>query len=178
MKIINLLGGPSSGKSTTAAGLFYKMKLAKYKVELVTEYAKSLVYSERGNMFCQQDYIFAKQHHMLYRLKDKVDWLITDSPLILSIIYAGYNWRDKNIEKYFNFSEFVHSVNDEYDNYYFFLNRVKEYQKYGRNESEEEARKIDKEIIDLLDDAMYNYHVFDGDETAINRIVDKLNIKI
>ena len=40
MKIINLIGEPSAGKSTIAAELFAKMKKAGYNVELVTEYAK------------------------------------------------------------------------------------------------------------------------------------------
>ena len=46
MKVINLFAGPGTGKSTTAAGLFYKMKSKGYMVELVTEFAKDLVYQE------------------------------------------------------------------------------------------------------------------------------------
>jgi len=41
MKIINLYGGPGSGKSTIAAGIFYKAKLDdRYRVELFREMAK------------------------------------------------------------------------------------------------------------------------------------------
>ncbi len=39
-----MFGGPGTGKSTSAAGLFFKMKLAQMEVELVTEYAKDLVW--------------------------------------------------------------------------------------------------------------------------------------
>ena len=35
--VINFYGGPGSGKSTAAAGLFYKMKLGGYSVELTDE---------------------------------------------------------------------------------------------------------------------------------------------
>jgi len=80
MKVINLFGGPGSGKSTTAAGLFQKMKLKHMSVELISEYAKKLVYSNRlENMLDQQEYIFAKQNNMLHMLRDKVDFVITDS---------------------------------------------------------------------------------------------------
>ena len=34
MKVINFYGGPNSGKSTKAAGLYYKMNMAGYSVEL------------------------------------------------------------------------------------------------------------------------------------------------
>ncbi len=35
MKVINLWGSPGAGKSTAAAGLFYRMKFADYNVELI-----------------------------------------------------------------------------------------------------------------------------------------------
>ena len=45
-RVINLLGAPGAGKSTAAAGLFYRMKKEFLSVELVTEYAKDLIYPE------------------------------------------------------------------------------------------------------------------------------------
>lgn len=41
-KVINLYGGPGTGKSTTAAMLFAKMKLAGFNCEYVPEFAKDL----------------------------------------------------------------------------------------------------------------------------------------
>ena len=38
--IINLIGGPGSGKSTTAAGLFYKLKQMGIDCEMALEFAK------------------------------------------------------------------------------------------------------------------------------------------
>lgn len=43
---INLFAGPGTGKSTTAAGVFFEMKRSGMSVEYVTEYAKSLVFSK------------------------------------------------------------------------------------------------------------------------------------
>lgn len=41
--IIDLIGGPGSGKSTTAAGLFYKLKKLGYNCEMSLEFAKDKV---------------------------------------------------------------------------------------------------------------------------------------
>ena len=69
MQIVNLFGGPGSGKSTTAAGLFYEVKKLKLNVELVTEYAKDAVWEKRHNLLDDQIYIFAKQQRRISRLK-------------------------------------------------------------------------------------------------------------
>ena len=61
MKVINLLGEPGAGKSTTAAEIYACMKKQGYKVELVTEYAKEVLYEDRYRVIEDQVYIFAKQ---------------------------------------------------------------------------------------------------------------------
>lgn len=162
MKIINLFAGPSSGKSTTAAGLFYLMKSNLYNVELVTEYAKDLTWEERSKTFDNQIYIFAKQYHRLFRLQDKVEWVITDSPLLLSIIYA------KHVPHSFN--QLVLDIWKSQDNISFFIDRVKKYSPIGRVQTEEESIQIDKQTKDMLN--MYNidYYSVAGDLQAPEKI--------
>ena len=46
MKVINIFGGPGTGKSVTAAKLFAELKIQNKNCELITEYAKELVYDE------------------------------------------------------------------------------------------------------------------------------------
>ena len=142
LKLISLYGGPGCGKSTTAAGLFFEMKSAGYKVELVTEYAKDKVYE--GHLGCLEDqiYIFAKQQRRLNRLIGSVEWAITDSPLLLSILYN----KDLSV----NFNNVVLEQYDRYYNYNFYINRVKEYQPYGRSQTEEEAIALDVKMADIL----------------------------
>ena len=73
MRVINILAEPSAGKSTTAAGLFYKMKQDGLRVELVNEYAKDAVWDNRQDILADQLYMLAKQNRKLERLRDKVD---------------------------------------------------------------------------------------------------------
>lgn len=167
MKVINLFAGPGAGKSTTAAGLFFLMKLKGYKVELIIEYAKELVYNEDWETLANQELVTKEQNRRQERLLGKVDYAITDSPLLLGLIY-GQNLSDdlKNkILGYFNY----------YENINFFKARLKPYAQYGRNQNEEEAKEKDREIGALLaaHDIKYNLLVAD-DKDAPQTILDML----
>lgn len=168
MKVVNLFGGPGSGKSTTAAGLFYKMKLRHSSVELVSEYAKKLLYSNRlDNMLDQQEYIFAKQNHLLHTLRDKVDFAVTDSPLLLSNVYASDDWVCVDA-----FRTLVTESFHTYDNINIVLNRPDEFQQYGRRHNREESVEIDASVAKMLKNAGVEYHVFDCDENVVDNILD------
>lgn len=140
--IINLIGGPGTGKSTIAAGLFYELKKSGLNCELVTEYAKDKVWEESFKTLDDQIYVFGKQFHRLYRVYDKVDIVITDSPLLLSIIY------DKGESEYFH--KLVVEQYHNFNNMTFFIERDTVYEESGRMQNEDEAKSIDKEIKDLL----------------------------
>jgi len=164
MKVINLFGGPGSGKSTTAAGLFYRMKLMGCKVELATEYAKDLVYAgQLGTMLEQQEYIFAEQNWRLQRLIEHVDWAIIDSPILLSAIYPQMNQKQHGTRPWPALPEFtklVHKQFQTYDNINIVLNRPEEYQEWGRERSLDEATEIDNMITATLDAGGYDYDTF------------------
>ena len=153
MKVINLYGGPGCGKSTTAAAVFVYMKLKGMNVELVTEYAKDLVWENRlEDMLDQQEYIFAKQNHRLHVLREKVDYVVTDSPLLLSTIYPdAVTW-----PAYYEFCDFVRATDRTYDNINIFLQRFEEkiakeqFQEVGRAHSFNESVILDNRILDML----------------------------
>jgi len=147
MIVINLFGGPGCGKSTAAAGLFYMMKNQGYLVELVTEYAKEIVWADRHTELGDQLYILAKQHHKLHLIKEKVDFAITDSPLLLINTYSKlYNRIPSK-----NFFTFVSDLNEMFDNRYVILERVKSYSDVGRVETLEQAMHIDALIKSELE---------------------------
>jgi hypothetical protein len=156
MTVINLYGGPGTGKSTTAAGLFHLMKTKGYKVELITEYAKDLVYSESFFKMKDQLYIFTKQHHKIWKLRDKLDYVITDSPLPLSLHYFVPDGPyDEKL-----FKDLVISTFNAYKNINIFVIRDLEthsYQEYGRIQTEAEAVLIDLSIRDLLNEYSIEY---------------------
>ena len=92
MIVINLFGVPSAGKSSGAAYIFSKLKMAGINVELVTEVAKDEVWNKSIEPFNCQEYLFGKQSYRLSRLKNKVDVIITDSPLPLTILYNNIHY--------------------------------------------------------------------------------------
>ena len=87
MLVINLFGAPGSGKSTGAAQVFSQLKLHGQNCELVTEFAKDLVWENNQKAFANQIYIFGQQSYRLSKMLDEVDIIITDSPLPISIMY-------------------------------------------------------------------------------------------
>ena len=93
-KVVNFFAPPGSGKSTTAAGTFFKMKLLGLNVELVTEFAKDMCWAGRHQEMYNQVYIISKQFHKMYRLIGQVDYIITDSPLLLGLIYKPDNYHN------------------------------------------------------------------------------------
>jgi len=168
MKVINLLGGPGCGKSTTASGLFYYMKLRGLKVELVREYVKDAVYEDR-NIFDDQVYIFAKQNRRQAILKDKVDWIVTDSPLLLNAVYAPVNY-------YESFSNLCLEAFHEYDNHNFFIDRNKPYSTQGRYHTYEQALEVDKKILDIMNNNNIKYTTVRGGTATPYKIMDMMDI--
>jgi hypothetical protein len=118
MKVINLWAGPGAGKSTTAAGLFFLMKLTGRRVELVTEYAKEVVYDQDPTRIKNQLLILAKQDERLRRLQGQVDYVITDSPLPATWVYAKPPFQDPWFHKT------VNAVFRTYDNFNILVSRL------------------------------------------------------
>ena len=132
------------------------MKSKGYKVELVTEFAKDLVYQESFFRLKDQLMILARQNHKLWVLKDKVDYAIVDSPLLLSQHY----FQDNGDYSEKLFKDFVLDTYNKYDNLNVFLKRNIEehpYQQYGRSQTLEEAIEIDNSIKNILEEVKADY---------------------
>jgi ABC-type oligopeptide transport system ATPase subunit len=179
MKVINLYGGPGSGKSTTAAGLFSLMKIEGQRVELVTEFARDEINSGNAHRLQNQDWIFAHQHHRIERLKDNgLDYVITDSPLLLMLVYAENVWIDK---PYLNsFKQFVYDVDQTYTSYNFFMQRADQSESeleddLGRIHTLEQSKKIDNQILTMLKYHNIIYKQFVVGLDTIEKIYSDIN---
>lgn len=174
MNVINFFAGPGAGKSTLAAGLFYNLKMKGINVELTTEFAKDLTWEGRKIALGNQPYIFGKQYHKIHRLIGQVDAIITDSPLMLNLLYA------KDMKP--SFKEYVVDINGGFDNIDFFVQRIKDYNPKGRNQTIEEAIELDNRLMRLVNFHCLEPQFITGDEkgleSATKYVLEKLNVQI
>lgn len=139
--VINLIGGPGCGKSTAASGLFYALKKLQVNAELSLEWVKNKVYEESFHCIDDQIYIFAKQHHKLFVLEDKVDVVVTDCSLLNSLVYG---------ERRESFDAMVLDLFNEFNNLNIVIRRKQKYVTDGRIETAEEAMNIDDKYIEIM----------------------------
>jgi len=174
MLVVNLYGGPGSGKSTTAAGVFYKLKLWGYNADLVGEYAKDLVYEGRLAVMCEeQDYIFAEQHKRIYRHIGDVDVVVTDSPLMLSTIYLPTHWELSKRSSYIKaLKALIYETDQQYNNLNIFLERPDSYSEDGRAQTLEESIQKDEEIKEMLVKNDIPFHTLKTNANVANEVVD------
>ncbi len=145
--VISLIGGPGTGKSTTMAGTFFELKSRGVTAEMASEWFKGKVWEGTAQVLAKdQLYVTAKQNHELLRLMNTgVQVVISDCPLILSLIYG--------VQESVAFKALVIDKFMEYNNVMVFLNRLKNYDPEGRLQTEAEAKDIDvqsKQVMDFL----------------------------
>ena len=159
-----MLAGPGTGKSTTCAGVFSELKWRGIDCEIATEYAKDKVWERSFDTLNCQTYVFGKQLHRMFRLRGKVEAIITDSPLLLSLIYDERK-----------LPSFTQLVLDEFYSFYninIFLKRIKKYNPNGRMQTEKEAKAIDRKIQKLLKTHDIPYSSIVGCRESVQDIAD------
>ena len=161
--LVNFFGGPGTGKSTTCAGVFHKLKLSGVNCEMALEYAKDRVWEGSGHVLDNQLYVFGKQYHRIWRLLNKVDVVLTDSPLLNSILY----YRDENP----HFPDMVAFEHSRLNNFNVFLQRVKPYNPAGRLQTEDQARDLDLRIQEILKSVGEDFFTAPAVETSIDELV-------
>ncbi len=121
------------------------MKLQQLEVVLIQEIATKMIEQKRIHKLQDQLGILADQHEPYFELNDNVDFLITDSPLILSALY-----QPKNYIKHFE--KMTVSTFNQYDNINFWINRPKEgFSEKRRVHSLKESIKQDNKLKALMD---------------------------
>ncbi len=148
--VVNLLGGPGCGKSTLAHEVVSEIKKHGFTVGFVGEYASELIMQGRGAELREgglpiQQEIFAVQYDRVSALDGKVDFIVTESPSILSTFYLK---ESPSVAK-----EFAECVENDYrlhNNFTCFVKRDEDYTPDGRLQTREEAVAIDDRIKEWM----------------------------
>ena len=170
-KVINLIGGPSTGKSVMAAVIFVHLKLAGKTAESVPEFAKSLVWQKDFEALKNQYLLSQKQYEMLKMLDGELQYIITDGPLIQQLYYnKHYENNICNIEKT---HKQILSWYNEFENINIFLERNPTvlYEQAGRYQKENQAKSIDPVLEQMLIDEGVKYFKVKSDITVMNEFV-------
>lgn len=166
--VINLFGEPSAGKSTCAMDITAKLKRKGINAEYVSEFAKDKVYENNSEVFKHQEYLFGKQSFKMGRVRDKVQVMVVDSPLLLCAVYN----KDDALGEEFN--KTVLNVFNSYDNRNYLLIRNHAYENEGRLQNEKEAQKVREEIVNKLAELDVRYETIISSEKNCNYIVDNI----
>lgn len=165
--VINGYGGPGAGKSTACLEITAALKKEGYNAEYVQEYAKELVYEKDMEMLDgspeHQYEILKEQTRRMDRLYDQVDFIVTDSPILLNEIY--------NKELTPEYESLVNELQGEYINYSFFMERdASNFEEEGRIHNLTESIEKDNEIKDMLQKNEIKYKTYNHEN--VNEIVN------
>jgi len=165
--VINGYGGPGAGKSTACLEITAALKKEGYNAEYVQEYAKELVYEKDMEMLDgspeHQYEILKEQTRRMDRLYDQVDFIVTDSPVMLNTIY------NKQLTP--EYESLVNELQGEYINYSFFMERdASNFEEEGRIHNLTESIEKDNEIKDMLQRNEIKYKTYNHEN--VNEIVN------
>ena len=168
-KIVNLYGGPGTGKSTTCAALFAELKHAGVNAEMCREYVKNWVWEGRKIHPGDTSYFMAKQlREQRNLMRDGIGAIVTDSPLLLASWYgqsdplSNCTLLSRELMRQQAATCEMYGYTEEH----IFLVRVKEYNPKGRLHTEDEAKEIDGKLKILLDSAGKSYHTVTASRNA------------
>jgi nicotinamide riboside kinase len=169
--VINLFGGSGLGKSTTAALIFGEMKLAGMHCELVREFVKEWAWSGRKIKSEDQISIFENQLAREKLYYGKLDYIVTDSPLLLGPIYQKYySGSDPIAESVFEAINNAENSGVRYMN--FLLKRNKKFDTRGRYETAEQAKEVDGLVEQYLKEhSVPFYTITSNDHERVRDII-------
>lgn len=166
--VVNLFGEPSAGKSTAAMDITAKLKRKGINAEYVSEFAKDKVYEQNSEVFKHQEYIFGKQSFKMGRVRDKVQVIVVDSPLILSIIYNQNEYLGESFE------QVVMDTFNSYNNKNYLLVRNHDYEVSGRFQNENEANEVREQLISELNKLNISYETATSSEEGCENIANEI----
>lgn len=171
--VVNIFGGPGSGKSTLASHLFFALKQRGVEAASPEEHAKLAIWSDQPWLLDQQAILLGRTWETVHALRNKVDVIIVDSPILLCSVYA----HDKEP---ICFHQLVADIHRRTDRVNLLMSRDPdlEYSTNGRRESAREAQIVDERIITTLDAHSEPFMQIARDSAAIEDIVESILVHL
>lgn len=165
--LINAFGGAGAGKSTACLNICAELKKMGFVAEYVSEYSKDLVWEENWDLLdgteAHQFEILTEQLKRQDRLYGKVDFIVTDAPILLNKVY--------NKELTPEYEKMLRNLYAQYTSFNFVVERdASKYEQEGRMQSLQESIEKDNEIKKMLDSYGLFYGVYQ--HKTIDKIVD------
>lgn len=152
--VINAFAGPGAGKTTSCLEITERLKKQGFVAEYVQEYAKELVWNNNldklDGSIQHQFEILKEQVSRMDRLQGKVDFIVTDSPVLLNAVYL----KNPNSE----YMQSIRNLYGHFNNYNYFIERNPNiFEQEGRIHNLSESLKIDKQLKDTLNSLGLQY---------------------
>lgn len=176
--IINMYGGPSTGKSTSAAYLYYLLKSQGENTELVREYVKDWAYEARKFSAYDEIYFLGKQVRHESMLFGKVDWIVTDAPVYMTAYYASMYCSSQLAHGIAQAAQafYKQAEEDGHQHQHVMLKRIKPYQADGRYQDEEQALSINRGVAEMLERFRVPIIHSAPEEAALINVLDTLRL--
>ena len=166
-RVINIIGGPGCDKSLITSAIIVFLKLREKTIEVIPDFAKSLVWQQNFEVLKNQYFIAQRQFEMLSLLDGQVQFLITECSLP-QVLYYNQNYLD-NICDIDKTRRQILEWYNQCNNINVFVERGdRKYTRTGRFQDEEQARAIDRGMLELLNREELAFTVLPSDVTAIN----------
>jgi len=172
-KVINVIGGPGCDKSLVTSAIILFLKLHDKTVEVIPDYAKSLVWQQNFEVLKNQYFIAQRQYEMLNLLDGQIQFLITECSLP-QVLYYNENYADNICD--------IGKTRTQILNWYKQHNNVnvlvergdRKYIHTGRFQDEEQAKGIDRGLRGILTREGLRYTALPGNVEAINAFAQTL----
>jgi hypothetical protein len=166
-KVINVIGGPGCDKSLVTSAIILFLKLRQKTVEVIPDYAKSLVWQRNFEVLKNQYFIAQRQFEMLELLDGQIQFLVTECSLP-QVLYYNEHYAD-NICDIAKTRKQILEWYKQHDNINVFVERGdRKYVHTGRFQDEEQAKAIDQGLRGILARENLRYTALGQDLDAIN----------
>jgi len=172
-KVINIIGGPGSEKSLFSAAIVLHLSLSGKTVEIIPDYAKTLVWQQNFEVLKNQYYIAQRQFDMLSLIDGQVHFLVTECSLP-QLLFYNENYAD-NICDVGKTRDQILQWYRQNDNINVLVQRgEKKYVRIGRFQDEEQAKEVDRGLLQIMQREHLPFTELPPDIHAINAFADAL----